>query len=161
MSIPWLSDYIRSLSSLSLSSVSGFGYFHRLALIFSSKWMFYQSDSFLGPELSRKVYFNISEPHCLSLAWLVYSSAPLISPGFWSSAFFGKFSNLPLAASLILGWMIYLVESTGASRYWNKDCDTVLPWTWRLAHIAVPLETSTEARFVFQMLTSPWCSALV
>lgn len=36
----------------------------------------------------------------------------------------------------------------------------VLPWTWPKVCAAVPLEPSTDATSVFQMFTSPWCSAL-
>lgn len=150
---------MRSLCSLSPSLIPGFGHFHRFAIIFSSCWLFHQPSSFLGSEPSLEVYFNASEPHCLPSPWPIESSAPLISLCFWSSAFFGQFPKLSLASSLFPGWMVYLAESI-AKQGWNKDCDTVLPWTWHLVHIAVPLETNTEARSISQMSTSPWCSAL-
>lgn len=80
--------------------------------------VFLQSSSFLGPEPSWKVYFDVGESDsCLRHGQS--SSTPLSAQVFevlLSLDRVSKFPNLPLAASLILGQMICLIESIDANR---------------------------------------------
>lgn len=66
-------------------------------------------------------------PPPLPSPWPVWASAPLISPGVWSSAFFGQFPNLPLVASLIPGWLNDPAESISATQCRNRDCENSAP----------------------------------